>query len=79
MDISNRSLREIFTARVFAFLAETGMPSWVFGLRAVGNNKFWADYLGGKPIKMSTVDRVEAFMKAERARLAASDNQKEAA
>lgn len=70
MDIENKSVREIFTERVQAFLAETQMPGYLLGRRAVGDNKWWADFLRGERVRIDTIEKIERFMLVERARIA---------
>lgn len=70
MNYDTMSLRNIFTARVLEFLEETQMPGYLLGRRAVGDNKFWADFLKGERVRIDTMEKIERFMAAERARIA---------
>lgn len=70
MSTQTQSVREIAISRITEFLDETQIPAWQLGIKAVGNNKFWKHLKRGGEIKIGTLEKVEAFMAAERARIA---------
>ena len=67
---NTQSLREIAIERISEFLDETQIPAWQLGIRAVGNNKIWKHLVTGAEIKLGTLEKIEQFMAAERARIA---------
>ena len=67
---NTQSIREIAIKRISEFLDETQIPAWQLGIRAVGNNKIWKHLTSGAEIKLGTLEKIEAFMAAERAQIA---------
>lgn len=56
-------------AEIEAFLADTGMKPTRFGKLALNDGDFIRRMRNGSGITVSTVDRVRAFIAAERAKL----------
>lgn len=80
MTITPSPTREIFLAKIEAFLAETSMTPRAFGLRAVGNHRFVWRVRNGLAT-LATIAKAESFMDAYRARCeaGAAANDQEAA
>jgi hypothetical protein len=55
-------------ADIDRFIADTGMGEAYFGRRAVNDGKLIRRLRQGRPIETGTVDKIDAFMRAERER-----------
>jgi hypothetical protein len=60
-----------FLAEVEAFLGRSGLPASTFGARALNDPQFVFDLRAGRAVRLTTVDRVRAFIAAEDAALEA--------
>lgn len=63
-------LRAIFLRDVDRFLKRTGQTRAQLGTNAVGDREFIADVAKGEPVQFGRIERVEAYLAAELARLA---------
>lgn len=63
------STREHFLEQIEAFLAESGMSAGRFGELAMGDRAFLHSLRKGRVPMLDTVDKVHAFIEAERAKL----------
>lgn len=67
------SLTAKLLADIEAFLAEADMAETTFGLRALRDGKFVSRLRSGAGITIKTLDRVNAYIAEERARLATGE------
>lgn len=58
------STRSDFLSAVDAYLAATGMAAWAIGHAACGNAKAVSRIRGGLDVRLSTLESLEAFMRA---------------
>lgn len=66
MDLEMMSTREQLLREIEAFLADTGMSAGRFGQSTVGDRAFVGTLRRGRDPMLRTVDRIRAFIAAER-------------
>lgn len=62
---------EALLADIAAFLRDAGMAETTFGRHAVNDGKFVGRLRSGSGVTVATIDRVRAYIAAERPKLAA--------